>query len=56
MTVQNVGDVERALRAGGGMFLVALAGVTPPVLRWPLRLTGATIALSGLAGWCPAYR
>jgi hypothetical protein len=55
MTVQNVGDVERALRAGGGMFLVALAGVTPRALRWPLRLTGATIALSGLAGWCPAY-
>src|SRR6476620_9875897 len=40
MTVQNVGDVERALRAGGGMFLVALAGVTPRALRWPLRLTG----------------
>jgi mycoredoxin len=55
MAVQNVGDLERALRAGGGIFLVALAGAGPGALRWPLRLVGAAIALSGFAGWCPAY-
>jgi mycoredoxin len=52
---QNVGDLERALRAGGGIFLVALAAVAPRALRWPLRLAGAAIALSGFAGWHPEY-
>lgn len=55
ITVQNVGDLERALRAGGGIFLVALAASAPRGLRWPLRLAGAAIAFSGFAGWCPAY-
>jgi mycoredoxin len=55
IAVQNVGDLERALRAGGGIFLLALSGASPRVLRWPLRLAGAAIALSGFAGWCPAY-
>ena len=55
LAVQNVGDLERALRAGGGIFLLALAGAAPRALRWPLRLAGAAIALSGFAGWCPAY-
>ena len=55
LAVQNVGDLERALRAGGGIFLVAFAAGAPRALRWPLRLAGAAIALSGLAGWCPGY-
>ena len=55
IAVQNVGDLERALRAGGGIVLLALSGASPRVLRWPLRLAGAAIALSGFAGWCPAY-
>jgi glutaredoxin len=55
IAVQNVGDLERALRAGGGIFLLALSGTAPRVLRWPLRLAGATVALSGFTGWCPAY-
>jgi mycoredoxin len=55
ITVQNVGDLERALRAGGGIFLVALAAAAPRALRWPLRFAGAAIAFSGFAGWCPAY-
>jgi mycoredoxin len=56
LTVQNVGDLERALRAGGGIFLFALSGAVPRALRWPLRLAGAAIAFSGFTGWCPAYR
>jgi mycoredoxin len=55
IAVQNVGDLERALRAGGGIILLALSAASPRVLRWPLGLAGAAIALSGLAGWCPAY-
>lgn len=55
MTAQNVGDLERALRAGGGIFVLAFAAAAPRALRWPLRLAGAAIALSGFAGWCPAY-
>ncbi len=55
MTVQNVGDFERALRAGGGILLFTLAGMSPRALRWPLRLAGAIVAFSGFAGWCPAY-
>ena len=55
LTVQNVGDLERALRAGAGILLVALAPRLPRVLKWPLRLAGTAAALSGLAGWCPAY-
>src|SRR5919197_2765160 len=50
LAVQNVGDLERALRAGGGIFLLALAGAVPRALRWPLRLVGAAVALSGFAG------
>lgn len=55
MATQNVGDKERVMRAAGGLFLVALADAGPRVLRWPLRVLGATVAFSGLAGWCPAY-
>jgi glutaredoxin len=55
LMVQNVGDLERALRTGAGVLLVALAPRLPRVLRWPARVAGAAAALSGIAGWCPAY-
>ena len=56
LEVQNVGDVERAGRAVAGAALVAAGSAAPRALRWPLRLLGAGIALSGLSGWCPVYR
>jgi len=55
MAVQNVGDVERWIRGGAGVALIAASGAAPRGLRALLRVTGAGIVLSGLAGWCPAY-
>src|SRR5512134_2462615 len=55
MAVQNVGDFERLVRGGAGLALIAVAGAAPRGLRALLRLTGAGVVLSGLAGWCPAY-
>ena len=54
--VQNVGDTERAFRAGVGSALVLLAGSAPRALRWPVRLAGIAVAASGLTGWCPVYQ
>jgi glutaredoxin len=56
MQVQNVGDLERVVRTGAGAALVLAASVAPRAMRWPLRLVGAVVALSGIAGWCPGYQ
>lgn len=56
LDVQNVGDFERVLRTGAGAALVLAGSVAPRGLRWPLRLAGATMAFSGITGWCPLYR
>jgi glutaredoxin len=55
LTVQNVGDLERALRTGAGLVLLAVAPRLPRMLTWPVRVAGTVAALSGIAGWCPAY-
>jgi glutaredoxin len=55
LAVQNVGDVERAVRAGSGLLLTAIAQAAPRPLRWPLSLAGAALALTGLVGWCPVF-
>jgi hypothetical protein len=54
--VQNVGDLERVLRLGAGAALALAGSVGPRAARWPLRVTGAALALSGIAGWCPGYQ
>ncbi len=54
--VQNVGDLERVVRAGAGAALMLTGSAARTGLRWPLRLLGAGIALSGVTGWCPAYQ
>ena len=54
-TVQNIGDVERAVRGAAGVLVVAGAQVAPRLLRWPLRATGLALALTGISGWSPAY-
>lgn len=57
LAVQNVGDAERLARAAAGLVLVAAAGGRlPGPLRWMLRLAGAGVALTGVAGWCPVYQ
>ena len=55
LAIQNVGDTERVLRAGVGLAMLLAARGMPRVLKWPLRITGAVAALTGLAGWCPGY-
>ena len=55
VTVQNVGDLERAVRGGVGLLLVVLASRSPRRVRWPVRLLGASAALTGITGWCPGY-
>jgi glutaredoxin len=54
--VQNVGDVERIGRTLAGLALVAAGSAAPRELRWPLRVLGLGVALSGISGWCPVYR
>lgn len=53
--VQNVGDLERVVRTGAGLALLLAGSVAPRASRWPLRLFGAVLAVSGVAGWCPGY-
>jgi len=53
--VQNVGDLERVVRTGAGLALLLAGAVGPRASRWPLRLAGALLAVSGIAGWCPGY-
>jgi len=53
--LQNVGDLERAMRAGIGTFMVIAAGAAPRSMRWPLRAIGLATAFTGATGWCPVY-
>lgn len=53
--VQNIGDFERVLRAGAGALVMVAAGAAPRSVRGPLRFAAALLALTGVAGWCPAY-
>ena len=55
LEVQNVGDVERVGRTLAGLVFLAAGGAAPRALRWPLRILGAGVTLSGISGWCPAY-
>jgi hypothetical protein len=53
--VQNVGDFERVLRTIGGAGLLVAAEAAPRGVRWPIRLAGAVLAVTGVTGWCPGY-
>ena len=55
LDVQNVGDVERLGRTIGGLAILALGSTAPQSMQWPVRMLGAGIALTGVAGWCPLY-
>lgn len=52
---QNVGDFERVLRTAAGAALWLAAGMAPRRARWPVRLAGAALGLSGVLGWSPVY-
>lgn len=49
---QNVGAVDRALRIGLGLVLLALVFVGP---RTPWGWVGAILLVTGLIGSCPLY-
>jgi hypothetical protein len=49
---QNVGGIDRVLRIGAGLLLVALA-VTGTIGAWGY--IGVVPILTGALGWCPAY-
>ena len=55
VTVQNVGDLDAPVRGSMGLLLVVLASRTPRSVRWPVRVLGASAALTGITGWCPGY-
>lgn len=54
--VQNLGDFERVLRTSAAAALLVAGAAAPRGTRWPFRILGATMALSGLSGWCPIYQ
>lgn len=55
LAVQNVGDVERVLRTATGAAILLAGSAAPRGARWPLRLLGSILMLSGVLGWCPVY-
>ena len=54
--VQNVGDFERVLRTAAGAAIALAGSAAPRGARWPFRVAGIAMALSGLTGWCPLYQ
>ena len=52
--LQNVGDLERLLRVGGGV-LALLVATRTRAGRLPLVALGALNILTGASGWCPLY-
>ena len=56
LAARKVGVVERLILGGAGVALIAGAAAAPRGLRSLLRLTGAGIALWGLAGCGPVSR
>src|SRR5262245_18533071 len=55
LDVQNVGDIERIGRTMAGLAILALGSAAPRRMRWPTRVLGAGIAVTGVTGWCPVY-
>lgn len=51
----NVGDLDRVLRLAGAAVAVVGTASAPRLVRWPVRVTAAVLALTALRGWCPAY-
>jgi mycoredoxin len=55
LSVQNVGDMERCLRVSSGLLLLAFEGQAPRAARGLTFMTGVTLLLTGIAGWCPVF-
>ena len=55
LAMQNIGDAERMMRSALGSVLLLGGIVGPRSTRWPLRIAGAVVLLTGVSGWCPVY-
>lgn len=55
LAVQNLGDAERIARSGAGAALLLASTTGPRALRWPARLLGIKLLVTGVTGWCPLY-
>lgn len=55
MGAQNVGDRERVVRTVAATALLAGSAAAPRGVRGALAVASAIVALTGIAGWCPAY-
>jgi glutaredoxin len=55
MAVQNVGDIERAMRTAAGSAILLAAPFAPRGAQWPFGLVGLFLAATGVIGWCPGY-
>lgn len=52
---QNVGDMERWVRAAGAGLAIAATSRAPWPVRVPVRLVAVGVALTAALGWCPVY-
>lgn len=50
---RNEGTIDRVIRVVVGLALIALVFVGP---QTPWGWVGAILVITGLVGWCPAYR
>ena len=55
LLVQNVGDLERTVRASAGLLVLALRRHSPKGLRAPMTVLGTGLLLTGISGWCPVF-
>ena len=52
---KNVGGVDRIARIAAGIVILGLFFLLDESYRW-WAMVGLVPLLTGLAGWCPAYR
>ena len=52
----NVGSIDRVIRFVIGCALIAYYFLGAGSLAWLAGLVGLILAVTALAGWCPAYR
>ena len=53
--MHNVGGIDRAVRIIAGLAILSLYFVLEGDARW-FAAIGLVPLVTGLAGWCPAYR
>lgn len=51
----NVGDLDRVVRVAIAAAALAATAGSRRVVRWPVRLAAAGLALTAVRAWCPVY-